>query len=134
MWKESIPFFLVGLKNLLVCANFGVKKRYQLNTAIGLSSAHIANTTKGNYPVHTQRGTKFADSCWQRKLLHKKKQNFYLPAWKMIIWYVQEEIGLSYIHMEVSAVEEREGKLFKEQRNTQGLYSSGVTEPSVRMY
>lgn len=57
-----------------------------------------------------------------------------MPASKMITRYGLDAIGLSLIHTDVSSMEGREGRLFKEQKNNHGLYSSVCTEPPVKMH
>lgn len=47
---------------------------------------------------------------------------------------MRDVIGHSYIHTEASSMEEREGRPFKEQKNTQRLYSSAYIEPSIRLH
>lgn len=61
-------------------------------------------------------------------------ESFHLPASKMITRYGYGAKGLSLIHAEASSMEEREGRLFKEQKNNQGLYSSAYTEPPIRIH
>lgn len=54
-----------------------------------------------------------------------------MPVSEMITGYGHGVIGMPLVHTEASSIERR---LFKEQKNNQGLYSSAYTEPAINMH